>query len=392
VVAVGVLASGLAFAYAPHKSSGATKLTDYYREAWPAYSALLHGHVREFLQHSPAYVGSLILRAPFAMMAWLWGGGANAVYITSAVPCMLAAVAFCAWLAGQPRRRGGIGWASRLFPIICCVLNPVVLVAIYFGHPEEVLGAVLCVAAVVLATRGKAGLAGLVTALAIINKPWALVVVPVVFAVLPGGRRRALLVVVGLVGAVYVPVVALRDSGLSASSGGTKIGSIFNAPELLWWFGLHSWIVQQARWLIGAVAFGCAGLWWWARKPARGQVPTASEALLLLALVLLLRAALDPWNNPYYHVPFLFALIAYETHEGRPPALTALYSVLLMIVVPLQGVPMSSSLRAAAYAVIVVPGIAWLAAKVYLPNAVPRNLSVASRFAVLRRGSLLNRA
>jgi hypothetical protein len=245
---------------------------------------------------------------------------------------------------------------------------------------------------VVLATKSKVGLAALVTALAIINKPWALVVVPVVLAVLPAGRRRALLVIAGVVGAVYVPVLALRDSGLSASSGGTQIGSIFNAPELLWWFGLHSWIVQQARWLIGAVAFGCAGLWWWGRRPARAHVPTASEALLLLALVLLLRAALDPWNNPYYHVPFLFALIAYETHEGRPPALTALYSILLMIVVPLQGVPMSSSLRAAAYALIVVPGIAWLAAKVYLPNAVPRNLSIASRFAVLRRGSLLNRA
>src|SRR4051812_24692761 len=67
--------------------------SDYDREAAPAYLALLHGDLGSFLSLSPAYGGSLILRAPAAMLPALWDGGELAVFRAAAVPCLLAAVA-----------------------------------------------------------------------------------------------------------------------------------------------------------------------------------------------------------------------------------------------------------------------------------------------------------
>jgi hypothetical protein len=104
------------------------------------------------------------------------------------------------------------------------------------------------------------------------------------------------------------------------------------------------------------------------------------DALLLLALVLLLRAALDPWNNLYYHVPFLFALIAYEVRSGRMPLLTVCYSLLLLTFVPVKGVPhMPPDAHAAAYAVIVLPTIGWLAARLFLPAGARDRILMAGR-------------
>ena len=51
------------------------------------------------------------------------------------------------------------------------------------GHPEDILGAVLCVLSVLLALRGYGKTAGFVLAVAVINKSWALVIVPFLFAV-----------------------------------------------------------------------------------------------------------------------------------------------------------------------------------------------------------------
>ena len=65
--------------------------TDYETEAQPSFSALTHGHVLEFLRLAPSYGGSLVERAPFALLPGLWGGGELAVYRMVALPCLLAA-------------------------------------------------------------------------------------------------------------------------------------------------------------------------------------------------------------------------------------------------------------------------------------------------------------
>src|SRR5580700_3265301 len=153
--------------------------SDYENEVQPAFSALTHGHVLEFLALAPAYGGSLIERAPFALLPGLWGGGALAVYRMVAVPCLLAAAALGVWLVARMRAQGRSRLA-RAIVLAVCVANPVTLLALEVGHPEELLGACLCVAALLFAARSQRGhdhslLAGALLGLAIANKEWALV-------------------------------------------------------------------------------------------------------------------------------------------------------------------------------------------------------------------------
>ena len=46
---------------------------DYDNEARAAVDALAHGHLTQFLQLAPVYGGSLVERAPFALVPGLWG-------------------------------------------------------------------------------------------------------------------------------------------------------------------------------------------------------------------------------------------------------------------------------------------------------------------------------
>jgi hypothetical protein len=376
---VGFVAGVAVLAFATAAASAVPKFNDFYRESWPAYAALAHGHVLAFLRLGPAYVGSLVLRAPFALIP---GGGAGwrAVYFASALPCVIGVAAFCVWLAAQPRRGGGSSGARRVVPIVCCVLNWLVVSALLGGHPEEVLGAALCVGAVVLGVNGRPGWAGLLVGLAVVNKSWALVAIPAVIVTMPTGRRKAALVAAATAAAVLLPVLAVRNHGFSGVATGAQIGTIFNPPQLLWWFGSHSWIVQHARPGIVLASIVCASLWW-VRDPRGASPPRGmGDALLLLALVMLLRAALDPWNNLYYHVPFVFALVAYEMRSGRMPLLSVLYSGAFMLVVPVSGaLHMSPDLQSAAYAGLVIPAIACISAKLYLPSGIWEPLSAARR-------------
>jgi hypothetical protein len=112
-------------------------------------------------------------------------------------------------------------------------------------------------------------------------------------------------------------------------------GSIFT-PWQLWWFvGPHrhvippgqpwntrfdpAWLSQLAHPLIVVVAALLSLVCFWLRR--RGTPRPAHDGLLLLALVLLLRCALDPWDNWYYPLPYLLALVSWEALAlKRPPA------------------------------------------------------------------------
>ena len=105
-----------------------------------------------FLRLAPAYGGSLVERAPFALLPGLWGGGALAVYRMVALPCLLAAAVLGVWLCARMRAQGH-STLARAVALGVCVANPITLRALELGHPEELLGACLCVAAVLLARR-----------------------------------------------------------------------------------------------------------------------------------------------------------------------------------------------------------------------------------------------
>jgi len=82
---------------------------DFYKEAWPAYLLLDHGHILAFLRDGPGYVGSLILRAPFRAP-----GRPVRRRRTGHVPCHRAALCGCSsaagWLVGtEPAQAVGNG-------------------------------------------------------------------------------------------------------------------------------------------------------------------------------------------------------------------------------------------------------------------------------------------
>jgi hypothetical protein len=316
--------------------------SDFPREAWAPYQRLFQGHLIGFLQSSPAYVGSLVLRAPFALAAHAFGGGMRATYIATALPCVITPALLAGWLAGE---RGHGSEASRthsrrLWPLDLFMFTPPAIFCITVGHPEDLLGAAMCVAAVLLAQRGSARAAGIMLGLALINKSWAACAAPLVFALLPPNRRLPGLITTAIVtGVVVVPVEAIRMAGPGglASGLGAGVGNHQLIPELLWFFGPTSWIVQGGHIIVILGGWIATGAWWWLRVRGAHERPTVGTALMMLALVLFLRAVLDPWDNNYYFVPFMLALMTYEDGAGGFPKLSFAFAVMLVIVVPPEG-------------------------------------------------------
>lgn len=103
------------------------------------------------------------------MLTKLWHGGEASVYVVGAAPCLAAVAALSVWLIAQLREKG----CSRLAPVaalLVCVGNPLMPPALHYGHPEEILGAVLCVVAVTCALGDRPMWAGVALGLAIANK------------------------------------------------------------------------------------------------------------------------------------------------------------------------------------------------------------------------------
>ena len=311
-------------------SLGQWAWNDYDAEARPALDALLGGHFSQFLNLAPAYGGSLLIRAPFAAIPKLWGGGELSVFRAAAAPCLAAGAALGVWLAGRVRRGGGSSWAAALV-LLLCVVNPVTFAAFQIGHPEDLLGAVLCVGAVLLGMSGRPLWAGALLGLAIANKAWAAVAIGPLLLALEDRRPRALLACAGVAGVVLAPwALAGPSSFASHADGAAHTGTLFNPWQWWWFLGTHGhpavgatgavkpgyrtppgWIASVAHPLIVAITAPLTLACLWLRRRRPSQRP-AYEPLLLLMLVLLLRAALDPWNNDYYILPFLIALVAWE--------------------------------------------------------------------------------
>lgn len=332
---------------------------DYDNEARPAFEALVHGHALQFLRLAPAYGGSLIERAPFALATDLWGGGQLAVYRMVALPCLLAASVLGVWLLSRLRAEGR-STLARAVTLGLCVANPLTLRALELGHPEELLGACLCVAAVLLAGRDRPIWAGIVLGLAVANKEWALLAVGPVLLALPGGRRLPCLASAGAVAAaVLAPLALVGSGGFVAVTRGTAApsGAIFQPWQVWWFFGHHGALVHGLfgapkpgyrtgpAWagalshplIIGAGLLLTAALWLRRLHPLRlrarrdgARALSERDALLALALLLLLRCLLDTWDNVYYLLPFVFALLAWEVGgpERRPPVLALSSTVL----------------------------------------------------------------
>lgn len=337
---------------------------DYDTEARPAIDALVQGHLGSFFELAPIYGGSLLERAPFALAPSLWGGGDLAIYRMLALPCMLASAALGLWLVANMNKRGA-GRLARIVALGLCVANPLTLAALELGHPDELLGGVLCVAAVLLAARGKWAWAALALGAAIANKQWAVLAIGPVLVALPHRRVACMALAGSLALALLAPFALFGGSGFSANlrNAATPGSAIFQPWQVWWFFGHHghvvrglfgavkpgyrtapAWLGGMPHLLIGALAIPLTApvlLRLRAVTAGRttlgsprslagpstrrsGLAPTRSQtdALLLLALLLLLRCMLDTWDVVYYPLPFVLALLAWEASKSvRPPVL-----------------------------------------------------------------------
>jgi hypothetical protein len=375
---------------------------DYEVEARPAFGALVHGHVLEFLRLAPAYGGSLIERAPFALLPGLWGGGQLAVYRMVALPCLLAAAVLGVCLVARMRSQGH-STLARAVALGVCVANPITLRALELGHPEELLGGCLCVAAVLLAGRSSTGrehplLAGVALGLAIANKEWALLAAGPVLLALPARRRLPCLASAGVSAAAVLAPLALASSGgfaASARAVAAPASAIFQPWQVWWFLGHHgalvhglfgapkpgyrtgpAWTGVVSHPLIIATGLAIAAALW---LRARRRPLPVRDALLALALALLLRCVLDTWDAVYYPLPFLLALLAWEVDRPshRPPVLALSSTVLVWISfqwLPLHATP---DAQAAFFLAWSLPLAAWLCLRLFSPGRPALARSVA---------------
>jgi hypothetical protein len=303
------------------------------------FRALVHGHFGAFLDMSPIDGPSLLLRAPFAFASWIWGAGDMAIYRLVAVPGLLAGAIF-----------GVVLWAerARVFPqaryrsvfLLLAAANPVMLIALRIGHPEELFGAVVCVAAVLAALAQRPALAGLLLGVAAGNKAWAVLAVGPVLLALEEGRRRALLVAAATGACIVLPFMLAGAASRGAVTSASSTGGVFQPWQIFWFLGSHgaevqgffgmvhdgsrtppSWVGHLSHPFVVAVGL-LAPLAWHLRH--HGRRATSSDVLLLLALLLLTRCVFDTANNAYYHLPFLMALLMWEARTRSAPPLYTL--------------------------------------------------------------------
>jgi hypothetical protein len=305
---------------------------DYFGDAGAAIDALVRRDLDGFLASQPLMGSfSLLLRAPF--VAPVFYASEPTVYLAGALPCLLATVLLGSVLGrmlaerGQPPAVQGI--AAGL-----AVLNPVTFWALHWGHPEELLAGALCVGAVLAAMREREVTAAVLLGLAVATKQWAvLAIAPVLFAA--PSRRLLLCVVAGaVVAALTLPLVLGnldRFTTVATSASGQDSLGASTTPWNIWWpistlselgamgqrYVAPSWVAAVSHPLIVVMALPLSVLLW--RRTDRRP----DDALLLLALLLLLRCVLDNWGNAYYHLPMFLALLAWETTR-RPgvPRLT----------------------------------------------------------------------
>jgi hypothetical protein len=301
--------------------------------AAPAIRDLLAGDLHRFLADQPLMGSlSLLLRLPFAGLAKLLGGGATLTYQLGALPCV-SAPGLVGVVVARRMRAAGRPAPVRALIIAVCLLNPATFGALRAGHPEELLAASFCAAAVLLARSGERPvLAGLLAGMAFATKQWALLALAPVLLVAPAARLRVAAAAM-LAGALLTLPAPLASPAPFLKAGRAVAGSHRLYPTSAWWalrssqrvvasdgVAEHRATVQRlplgltrsagsGALVLAAVALIAACL-------ARRRRLELDGALGLLALLMLLRCVLDPLPLDYYYAPVLVALAAWEG-QGR---------------------------------------------------------------------------
>lgn len=303
---------------------------DWSSDSLPAIEALLHGRIGDYLS-AKAMMGpfATLVEAPFAAL----GGSEMGEYRWACMPGLLALALLGFYLASIARRRGAPQTSQALICLIC-LANPLTLEALRNGHPEELLTAALAVAAVAAAGEGHSGRAGILLGLAMASKQWAVIAIFPAGLVLPERRLRAALTALAVPSILMAPfVLAAPDTFFDVQGSAASTGQVVTPWSV--WYPLANVSTQTyhvgtttmtatVRDLplpIGSLSHPLIVLLALAVPVAlavRKPLPlTASDGFALLALLALLRCALDPLDNLYYHLPLLLALIGWDAFTAR---------------------------------------------------------------------------
>jgi hypothetical protein len=230
--------------------------------------------------------------------------------------------------------------------VAALVLGPATAQAIAAGHPGTVLAAVLAIAAVLAATRGRDGWAAVLLGLAIGTEHWAMIGIVPVLVALPRRRVRALAVAAGLVAVMSVLAPLAAPAAFHSAAGAVGQTHVANAASVWWPVSSPSWpassvlsasssarVVRElplgltrsgvSLLLLGIALIGAAAV---SLRPAQRR---HTDALALFALLALIRASGDPLPLEYYYLPLLVALGVWEVVAlGRLPIVTLMATAL----------------------------------------------------------------
>jgi hypothetical protein len=161
---------------------------------------------------------------------------------------------------------------------------------------------------------------------AVLAKQWAvLAILPTAFAAPRGALRIIAAGVTATLVALALPTFLTRTGGAPV----TSTGLLFHPHQIWWPFGVPAtpeymkaghgtrmgpeWLQPLTRPLIVGGGAALALLW----RRLAGAERNRDDALGVLALALLLRCMLDPWDLVYYHLPLIVALAAWESRRAR---------------------------------------------------------------------------
>jgi hypothetical protein len=190
--------------------------------------------------------------------------------------------------------------------------------------------------------------------------------------------------------AILAPLLLVSSGGFASSTraAASTQSTIFQPWQVWWFFGWHGplvhglfglakpgyrsgpgWTGAISHPLIVVVGLGLAGILW-LRGRRGSRVLGEREALLLLALVLLLRCVLDTWDTGYYMLPFSISLLAWEAvGERKPPILALLGTVLTWLALEqLSARGASPDMQAAVFLAWTLPLAALFALRLFAPG------------------------
>jgi hypothetical protein len=197
---------------------------------------------------------------------------------------------------------------------------------------------------------------------------------------LPSRRLLSLLSAAAVAVAIFIPFVIAGNPNLRLDGlPGVNSANIFHPWQVWWFFGSQQhgyrsppgWVSEVAHPLILAISIPLTLLYVGRVRRRPGAAADLTDPLLLLALLLLVRCMLDPWDIPFYPAPFLIALVTWEALRFRRlPVISlgaTLVTWLLYTRLPNASLHLTDDRTALLFLIVSLPGAIAIACDLYAP-------------------------